>query len=246
MATRLTKLRVKELSGVDDPAHKLPGWIVAKSAGWKVEVEALEKAIVSTYDGLRGEEADVYFIDAPDEVVKARELIVEHIAKDVEEDEAEEEEDVEEDAKKSVIKRVREILTGSEEVQKADEEDETEEDESAAEEDEVDETVAEEDEVDEPVAEDETEEDEPEVAEKAVDEIVEKLTSHLTETLEENISPVRDAIGAVVDRVDALEKHAAGRSSISGQDFEDAEEAEVSGLTKAIAAAAAGKKVRLD
>ena len=35
--TKLSKLLVDEVSGVDDPANELRGWLVAKSRGWNVE-----------------------------------------------------------------------------------------------------------------------------------------------------------------------------------------------------------------
>lgn len=35
--TKLSKLLIGEVSGVDDPANQLRGWVVAKSRGWNVE-----------------------------------------------------------------------------------------------------------------------------------------------------------------------------------------------------------------
>ena len=41
--TKLSKLLIGEVSGVDDPANELRGWLVAKSRGWTAE--AAEKRV---------------------------------------------------------------------------------------------------------------------------------------------------------------------------------------------------------
>lgn len=86
MATRLTKLRVKEISGVDAPANNLPGWLVMKSKDDLAQVEAFEKAIGMLHDELASDHADVYFSDAPPEVLKARADLIGYISQDVEDD----------------------------------------------------------------------------------------------------------------------------------------------------------------
>lgn len=86
MATRLKKLRVKEISGVDDPANEAPGWLMMKSRNALAELDRFEKEIGGIHDGLVGASADAYFADAPDEVIKARADLVSYLAEDVEED----------------------------------------------------------------------------------------------------------------------------------------------------------------
>lgn len=86
MATRLKKLRVKEISGVDDPANEAPGWLMMKSRNALAELDRFEKEIGGLHDGLVAPSADVYFADAPDEVIKARADLVSYLAEDVEED----------------------------------------------------------------------------------------------------------------------------------------------------------------
>jgi hypothetical protein len=90
MATRLTKLRLNEISGVDDPANEQPGWIVAKSREFKTEIEDLERSVVALHELLASRDLDVYLDDAPAEVTKAREELIGHIAKDLEDDEEQE------------------------------------------------------------------------------------------------------------------------------------------------------------
>jgi len=88
MSTRLTNLKVNEISGVDDPANELPDWLVAKSKEWKNDMARFQDEIGGLYDGITSDEADLYFQSAPDEVVKARQTLALHMARDVEESEA--------------------------------------------------------------------------------------------------------------------------------------------------------------
>lgn len=127
MPTRMSELKIKELSGVDGPANELPGWIVAKSAEWKDEVREFEKQICGTYDGLTSEAADLYFGKAPEDVEKARHTLAEYMAKDMEvnvpeteDGETDGETEVKpEPTRKSIAKRIQEVFTGPE-IEKSD------------------------------------------------------------------------------------------------------------------------------
>lgn len=83
--TRLTKLRVQEISGVDDPANELPGWLVVKSKEIDHDLRGFEKAIGDLFESLDSPEAELYFKDAPESVLKARDEMLKHLADDVEE-----------------------------------------------------------------------------------------------------------------------------------------------------------------
>jgi len=82
-ATRLERLFVKEVSGVDDPANENPGWTVMKSRTAEelvAEVDA-ELQLAKAYgDVLQSLAAATEYLDgAPDEVLSAVETIVKYI-----------------------------------------------------------------------------------------------------------------------------------------------------------------------
>jgi hypothetical protein len=104
MATRLSKLRLNEISGVDEPANDAPNWIVAKSAEFKAEIDDIERAVVGAYELLSSPEVSLYLGDAPGDVTKARDELIDHLEKDLEE--------VEEptETRKGVTQKLREIF----------------------------------------------------------------------------------------------------------------------------------------
>jgi hypothetical protein len=102
MGTRLTKLRLNEISGVDDPANAAPDWIVAKSAEFKTEIEDVEKAVIGLHELLGSQEVALYLGDDED-VAKARDALLEKIDADIEEVPEEEE-------TRGVISKVKEIF----------------------------------------------------------------------------------------------------------------------------------------
>jgi hypothetical protein len=256
MATRLTKLRMAELSGVDDPANEMPGWIVTKSKEWKAEVETFEKEVAGAYDGLRTDSMELYLNDAPEDVKKAHEVLVEHLSKGLEssEDEAAEEEP----AKKSVKERLRNMFSSDDEgVEKAEEpagngeapEPHDDEEVEAEEEPEVGDEEPSEPE-DEPAEEpegvekaDEADEEGPDPDASAEEEA--DVRKDIAETLAEQLEPLREAVVALADRTELLEKHAAGRVGLDGEDFSGAEGDEPAPLSKSIHAALKNGKVTL-
>lgn len=257
MATRLTKLRLTEISGVDDPAHEIPGWIVAKSADWRADVEQFEKDIVGLYEGLTGGSADLYLNDAPDEVNKARDVLAVHLAKGLEDVEDEEEED-EEPARKRVVAKMREIFGVEKDASEDTEDDEEEADgeevakesgseseEELEEDEEVDdegETVAKESETED---EDEDEEEEARNEDDLSGISKSELQADLNQAVEQAMSPIREAVLSIADRVEGLEKHAASRRSLEGQEVKFEDDTEPDELTKAIGSALRGNKVTI-
>lgn len=69
-ATRLEGLHLEEVSGVDEPANEIPGWLVVKSAHNLEEIHA-EIAEVHEDLGIALEDAALYLGDAPENVLAA-------------------------------------------------------------------------------------------------------------------------------------------------------------------------------
>lgn len=86
MATRLEGLEIDELSGVEDPANELPGWIVQKGIvkDGEVDVDALQKEVnraesdfAILYSALQSSQQ--YITDAPPEVAAAFDTLTQYI-----------------------------------------------------------------------------------------------------------------------------------------------------------------------
>ncbi len=77
MATKLSNLRIDELSGVRSPANEMPGWLVMKAKedpeGAMADLDAMESAVTKIKDAL--EALEPYLEDADDEVRKAHETL---------------------------------------------------------------------------------------------------------------------------------------------------------------------------
>lgn len=237
---KLTKLRMKEISGVDDPANELPGWIVAKAKEWEGEVEDLEKSVGSLYDGLTGEAADLYFTDAPEDVAKARETLIGHMADDVEEvekDSGEPDPEPEETPARKQ-RRFRDAFRSKPAGDETPEPEETPAKKAA--------------ELAPPPGEEPAEETPAETAEPeapAVDEeaIAKSVVSDLAGVIRETVDPLRDAVAALADRTENLEKHAARPAGLRGQETpaEPVQKDARTSLRHSIRRATAGEKVEL-
>lgn len=239
-ATKLTKLRMDELSGVDAGSNLSPGWIVEKSKAVKADVESFEKAIVGIFDGLASDDADLFFSDASDEIVKARKDVLEFIAKDLVEEEAETAETEEPTGPLAKFKAM--FKTSDTET-----ETETETSESAETETETD-TETDTEETD---TETETEETETETetdTAKAREEERDELIKGLATAVQAELEPIRDSVGALVDRVVDIEKFTARRSGLDGQESvetDDDSASEEGHITKALRVAMKTGKVDL-
>lgn len=77
MGTKLAKLQIDEVSGVDDPANEIPGWLLAKSKDLEGVIEEVEAA----HNGLLKSitDADKYLEDAPEDVQAAAALLKTHV-----------------------------------------------------------------------------------------------------------------------------------------------------------------------
>lgn len=106
-STRLTNLRISELSGVDDPANQAPDWIVAKAREFRQDVSNIEKAVTGLYELLDSDEVELYMADAPDFVEKAREALRDHLASGLEDAE-------DNDEQEGLMKRLSKIFKSGE------------------------------------------------------------------------------------------------------------------------------------
>lgn len=260
MATRLTQFRMKELSGVDEGANELPGWIVQKAKDWEGEVAEFEQEIVGLRDQLSSDAADLYFSTAPEEITKARDEVLSHLEDGMEEvpDDAEDAED-----RKGLVQKLREKLSGKDgSVEKSETEGQ-------------DAPAAAEGEPSSP-GEDESGDSEksppgdvvpsgtegaaaaPEgkgTAEEApAGDVVpsppsaEDVAKAVVPALTEQLDPIREAISGLADRTEALEKSAAVRKGLNGQEVsvtDDEDGEEISGVAKAIRRTLHGEKVEL-
>lgn len=80
MPSKLQKLAIEEVSGVEHPANELPGWLVMKTAGKELTPEDIEKEVdraeadfAILYASL--ETCDDYLEDAPEEVRSAADTL---------------------------------------------------------------------------------------------------------------------------------------------------------------------------
>lgn len=265
MATKLAKLRIDEVSGVDEPANDSQDWIVMKSKTVLKEIEQAEDDAGQLYELLQKDEV---FSGAPEGVQKAREELSDHLDDILEEDDgegpqttstvksrlraifgveksaeedAEETDDTEDEADDAVDakQQKRDAVAKSEEDSEEDDSDEEDSDEEE-ETDSVD--KADDDSADEEVS----DEDDSDEAVDAVDENgVAKSTDGTEEVLKELLDSnelFREAVLNLADRVESLEG-SGGRSSLYGQ--EAAVEKKAPTLTDAINAATRGNRVTL-
>ena len=257
MATRIKKMKWNEISGVDAPANTTPGWMLQKSAEFADDIEAFEKAIVSFSDSLGSESVKLYFADAPENVRKALEDVSEYVDAGLEDEEDSEDETPEDEGTITKLRKLFKKDTTETEEETDEESDEDEEDENEDEdvnkdeasdedsEDDEDESDEDEDEDDEDSDEDDEDEDDVTKAERTA------LVKDVVDAVNAQLDPIRESIGAIADRTGKLEKHAAGRTSIDGQeayenDEDEDEQDERAGLHKAITRVARqGGKVTL-
>lgn len=259
MATRLKKLRVREISGVDDPANEHPDWIVAKATGFKQEVEEFEKEIGDGFDILDGEAMELYLSDAPDDVRKAAEKLLEHLSKDVEDDDEVEDgseaDEVEEPTRKSLGQRLREMAG----VKKsADDEEDADEDEDESDEEGSEDEDESGDEDFEDEGDDEGDDDvekafggiDPDQLAAAIESVVDaRFDQHMAKaagSYEDEVA--REAVVSVADRLEAVEKHLSARTSLDGEELLGSDEPEStprSELHKAVVGAVKHGKVTL-
>jgi hypothetical protein len=247
MANRITKQKWDEISGVDAPANGSPGWLLQKAAD---EVEDFEAAIVDLHKALGSDSAKLFFKDSDEAVQKAVTKLLKHLDENIEEVEDDEDEgDEPEEVKKEKrgIAKLAEILkvsvTKSEDGDEGDEPDENDEDEDTetSDADETDESADETDDEDE-TDENKDEDDEDEPVAKATA-LQKSDVDAIVSAFKEELDPIREAVGALADRTEGLEKHAAGRTSLLGQDGsedEDDDGDENAVLHKAFTAAARG------
>lgn len=231
MATRLTKLNIEELSGVENPANELPGWIVTKSADGEViinteevmaKVDRAESDFAILYSALKS--CEQYLTDAPAEVSSAKDTLVSYIedlfgsgSPEATDQTAPDPNAVmqskDKDKTKSLFGRLfkRDGEEGEEEVAKTEEEN-------------VEKTEAEaEAEVTEKTQEEKPAEEEAPVVEKTesgvnTDELLKSMRTVMSEELApvtEDIGTVKDALGKALDRIGALE---AGRQGLDPDD----------------------------
>lgn len=255
MATRISKLKWDEISGVDHPANETPGWILQKAAG---EVADFETAIVELHKALGSDAAELFFKDADDKVRKAVSRVFKHLDESLEEVDDEDGDD-EEKVEKRGLSKLAEILgatlTKSEDEtsdddddsDESDDDDDDSDDESGDDADDEDESGDEtSDEDDEDKGGDEDGEDDEPVSKSS--KLQKSDVDAIVSAFKEELDPIREAVGALADRTDGLEKHAAGRTSLLGQDgSEDSDEDdEKAGLHKAFTGAIrSGEKITL-
>lgn len=273
MATHLKKVRIDELSGVDEAANDTRGWIMQKAKGnLKAAMEAMEKSVVSTFEGLTAEETQAYLADAPNEVKDAHELLTKHIGNDLEDDEADAEPSKDE-PETPTRKSIKETLQGifgpvSKDSAPAETPEEPAEDPNAppSAETPVEDPPEEpadpaanpdaEPPAEEPPASDVTQEadqpselaatGEPAGEAEAVqapdgqEDEQSDLVKSLSSVFEEQLAPMREAVVALADRTESLEKRSAGRAGLTGQDLMDepTEGVQEGGLSKALRVAA--------
>lgn len=77
VSTRLAQLKIEEVSGVDEPANEVPGWLLAKSK----DLEGVIKEVEDAHNGLLTAltSADQYLEDAPEDVKTAADLLKSHV-----------------------------------------------------------------------------------------------------------------------------------------------------------------------
>lgn len=238
MATRLTKLDINEISGVENPANELPGWLVtkAKKGDGELDVDTLIKEVdraesdfAILYSALKS--CETYLADAPPEVQAAKDTLVSYIEElfggdgsgadqgDVAPDQGGDivAQSKDKDKTKTLFGKL--FRKGDAEEEKGDAEVEKNEDVKA------DEAEAEVEKADEPEAEAEVEKadetakvDEPEVevekSEVDAEELLKSVKAAVGEALEpltEDVGVVKDALGSALDRIGRLE---AGRQGL--------------------------------
>lgn len=233
--TRLTKLRWDEISGVDDPANETPGWAVMKAKDIAEDVADVEKAVTGAYDNLYADGFDAYIYGAPEDVRKARELLLEHMERDieiVEEDAVPETEPV---AKRGPLARLRDRLNGDETApapaetpaQKATEPPAPAGD--AEREDELD-----------------VEALTKSVAATVSEDLAKQIGDVLADRFETELAPIREAVAATADRLESVEKSTATRMGAPGQELPTGgDEDPRQGLAKAIRFAGANPGTKL-
>lgn len=77
MSVQLSKLQVDEVSGVDEPANELPGWLVTKSKEVGEVIEKVEDAHNGFLTSL--DNVGQYLTDAPDDVQAAATTLKAHV-----------------------------------------------------------------------------------------------------------------------------------------------------------------------
>lgn len=272
MATRIKKLKWQEISEVDAAANEAKGWIIQKAAK---EAGDFETAIVELQKALASDSAELFFENADEKVRKAVDRVLKHLDENLEEtddddetDDSDEDEPVEKE--KRGLAKLKEIfsLAKAEEDEttednEAEETDESVEEDESTEEDKTDETSdddgvekdkkkapkEEDDEEDEEDGGDDEDEEDASGKKKVKKNKLEKsAVSEIVNAVKEELDPIREAVGALADRTENLEKHAAGRTSLMGQDGseDEDEDDERAGLHKAITGAIrTGEKITL-
>lgn len=232
MATKLAKLRINEISGVDEPANEMPDWIVLKGKEILGEIERIEKSASSLRELLDSEEI---FKGASDKVLKANETLSGYLD-DVLQDEDDEDETAEK-ATGSVKDRLRTIF-GVQKAESSEEEEEDNEEESEGDEEDspdVSKAEAESDADDED--EDKEDEDDEEDAEDSVDattkakdedgadvededeedeEPEDNVDKQVLKQLLDGNDLIREAVLNLTDRIEILE--GSERASLPGQE----------------------------
>jgi hypothetical protein len=100
MATRLDKLSIEEISGVDAPANDLRGWIVQKAKDDPDFIDRFETGHATLYAALAGVSGDLEY--APGEVRKAAETMGAYVEALM---------TPEEEQKESLVSKMRALLT---------------------------------------------------------------------------------------------------------------------------------------
>lgn len=257
MATKLEKLSIEELSGVENPANETPGWLVMKSETQEAllkEVDRMESDFAILYAALKSTED--YLGDAPEDVVKAESLLVSYVeslfegsADDENSEPTPDNETTEAPvAEKSATPKstrtlMKTIFGGRDDEDLEKTEDEEVEVEDVLE-DEVDEDVEVDDVSDEDLDEAEAEAEDEEVEKSAEDDLIAVLTriAKSQDDTAADVAAFRDVLGNVVERIERLEVRKTGLDP----DLEDAVAKEkISPLRSAVASAMNGNRVTI-
>lgn len=265
MATKLAKLRIKEISGVDEPANDMPDWIVMKAKEVLGEIEQIEKDASSLRGLLDSHEI---FDGAPDKVVSANETLSGYLDEVLEEDDGEKAEKAEKASGSTVKARLQELLgikkaadseDASDEEEEEDEEEQEEQEDSpdvakadaGSDEDEENEKSREEEEedADDPAAatkkaadksEADEEEDEEEEEEEEEDN-PDAVDKQVLKSILDGNEIIREAVLNLTDRIEILEQ--SERASLRGQEASITKKAPT--LADGMKAAIRGNKVKL-
>lgn len=222
---RLTKLKWDEISGVDAGANETPGFVLQKSKKLSKDAEKFEETVVKAAELVGTDEVKLYFADADDKVKKALDTVLKHFEEGLEEEKSDD--DSEDDLVEKVAKRISKLLKGDSGDSSGDDEDESDEDDESGDSEDEDESgdADKDDESD-----DESGEDEDENVSKKSDKDdkqtldAEGLAKGLAEALGKELEPIKEAIVAIADRTENLEKASAGSSALSGQDEDGSED----------------------